>query len=199
VASVVLYAVDLGDLLAWVGRGDEHALAAARTALREDEESDWQVAEWELLDRLLRRMVIEGKLYDGLSSDERYYLTQLVVDLFDEFVDSEAVSEEWPLAALDEALGAARRGGPRVKGLIDHLLRGRTLCGRQALHRPGEELDEVLPYIGFLHLDEAQELEQALQRPPPSVRGRALAAWRAVASACRACRETDRDVISLVA
>src|SRR5262245_33098450 len=96
-ASVVFYAVDIDDLASWVGRRDRRALEAARQALREDEEADWQPAEWEVLDRLLVRMVEEGKLYDGLSAEEQYYLTQLLIDLFDEFVDSEAVSEEWSL------------------------------------------------------------------------------------------------------
>ena len=95
-ATIILYAVDLEELRGWVGRGDARALAAARRALHEDEEADWEPGETELLNRLLDRVVMGGQLYEGLAPEERYYLTQLLVDLFDEFVDSEAVSDSRP-------------------------------------------------------------------------------------------------------
>src|SRR5947208_2118792 len=126
--SIIFYAVDLEDLTNWVGRRDERALEAARSMLREDEEADWEPEELQVLDRLLSRMVMEGILYQGLDSEERYYLTQLLIDLFDEFVDSEALSDDWPLTAIEEALAPARRDAAASK-LVDFLLLGRPFNG----------------------------------------------------------------------
>src|SRR4051794_16127910 len=115
-ATIVLYAVDLDELRSWAGRGDARALEAARAALREDDEAEWEPQELELLDRLLVRVVMEGKLYAGLEPEARYYLTQLLIDLFDEYVDSEAVSDELPLKALEEGLAPVqRRGGATAR------------------------------------------------------------------------------------
>src|SRR5207248_10701551 len=61
---------------------------------RSSDLEEWEPEELKLLDRLLVCVVNEGKLYEGLDASERYYLTQLLVDLFDEFVDSEAVTDE---------------------------------------------------------------------------------------------------------
>src|SRR5262245_17540108 len=83
-ATVVLYAVDLEEMRRWVGSGDAALLGEGLAILREDEEADWEPEEVALLERLLRRMVFDGRLYEGLAEEERYYLTQLLVDLFDE-------------------------------------------------------------------------------------------------------------------
>ena len=197
-ASVVLYAVDISDMESWVGRGDRRALEAARAALREDEESEWEEEEWDLLDRLLERMVIEGKLYEDLDDAERYYLTQLLIDLFDEFVDSEAVSEEWPLAALEEVLAPVARAGKEPARLAGYLVRGRALQLESNLRQPGEAADDRLPYLGWVTAAELPALEAALAEPPRSLRGRSAAAWKAVTAACASCRESERDLLAFV-
>jgi len=61
---------------------------------------------------------MEGILYQGLTPEERYYLTQLLIDIFDEFVDSEAVSDDMPLAAVEEALAPVRRFGTPLADTI---------------------------------------------------------------------------------
>jgi hypothetical protein len=197
-ASVVFYAVDIGDLGSWVGRRDRRALEAARQALREDEEADWQPQEWELLDRLLVRMVEDGQLYDGLTAEEQYYLTQLLIDLFDEFVDSEAVSEEWPLETLEEALAPALRQGGDVKRLASYLLRGRALGGEEMLAPPGRDAEEMLPYMGWVTAAELPALAAELEEVPRALRGKAVAAWKALGTACRSCVEAEQDLLSFV-
>src|SRR5947209_8256665 len=182
--TLIFYAVDLEDLTSWVGRRDTRALEAARAALREDEEADWEPEELQVLDRLLSRMVMEGILYQGLNSEERYYLTQLLIDLFDEFVDSEAVSDDWPLSAIEEALAPARRDAAASR-LVDFLLLGRTVGGEEALWKRGDDIENLMPYLGYVTRAELPALEAALDagaggRRPPAAR-------RAVAAACRAC------------
>lgn len=197
-ATVVFYAVDLEDLTSWVGRGDRRALEAARTALREDEEADWEPAELELLDRLLERLVMKAELYEGLEEQERYYLTQLLIDLFDEFVDSDAVSEEWPLASLEQALAPLGRSGSDTRRLAGYLTRGRVLNGDACLREGGDDLEAVLPYMGYVTRDELPSLAEALENPPREAQGRSAAAWKALANACRECVESERDLLSFV-
>jgi hypothetical protein len=203
-ATIVLYAVDLEDLSGWVGRGDARALAAARRALGEDEEADWEPGEIELLHRLLDRVVMDGQLYEGLAPEERYYLTQLLIDLFDEFVDSEAVSDELPMRAVEEALAPARRASGAAGEAAQHLVQGRELGGPATLRRPGQDLEEVIPYFGYVTRDELPALLEALQapagggaRPTPGGR-RGSGPLRALQAAGRACVESERDLLSFI-
>jgi len=193
--TVIFYAFDLEDLTSWVGRRDARALEAAWTALREDEDADWEPQELQVLDRLLSRMVMEGILYQGLDSEERYYLTQLLIDLFDEFVDSEALSDDWPLTAIEQALAPGRRDAAASK-LVDFLLLGRTLDGEETLWKRGDDIENLVPYLGYVTRAELPALEAALGTGPG---GRRLpGARRAVAAACRACIESEQDLLALV-
>ncbi len=198
-ANVVCYAVDLADLTGWVGREDLRAVDAVRTALREDEEADWEPQELELLDRLLDRVVMQGQLYEDLAREERYYLTQLLIDIFDEFVDPEAVTEEWPLGLLEEALAPLLRGGGPVAGLAGYLSRGRELGG-DAFLRPGNEPpDDLLPYFGYVSLAELPALRDAIEAVAGGGRrSRSSTALNELARACRLCMESERDLLAFV-
>jgi hypothetical protein len=194
-ATVILYAFDLEDLTAWVGRRDTRALEAARKALHEDEEADWEREELKLLDGLLSRMVMEGILYRGLAPEESYYLTQLLIDLFDEFVDSEAVCDDWPMQAVEEALAPARRG-TESGTLAGYLLWGRILCGTETLWSKGDDLENLVPYFGYVTQSELPALATALDAPPAAPRP--PAAWRALRTAIQTCIESERDLLSLI-
>src|SRR5947209_14468502 len=127
-ATTVIYAVEMEELERWVGARDERMLREARELLREgSEDEEWEPEELKLLDRLLARLVNEGKLYEGLDPSERYYLTQLLIDLFDEFVDSEAVTDEVPHQTLVSALDALKSREPALTPLCRYFSQGRTL------------------------------------------------------------------------
>lgn len=194
-ATVILYAFDLEDLTAWVGRRDTRALEAARKALREDEEADWEPEELKLLDGLLSRMVMEGILYRGLAPEESYYLTQLLIDLFDEFVDSEAVCDDCPMQAVEEALAPACRA-PESGTLAGYLLWGRILGGTETLRNKGDDLENLVPYFGYVTQSELPALATALDAPPAAPRP--PAARRALRAAIQTCIEAERDLLSLV-
>src|SRR5439155_6792894 len=140
--------VDIEDLSGWVGKKDRGALEAARAALQEDEEADWEPAELELLDRLLERVVMQGQLYEGLPPEERYYLTQLLIDLFDEFVDSDAVTDEVPHERLVAALDTLRAREPSLEPLARFFSQGRTLGSEEILWPRDEDIDDLLPFFG---------------------------------------------------
>jgi hypothetical protein len=149
-------------------------------------------------------MIREGRLYEGLGEQETYYLTQLLIDLFDELVESEAVSEEIPLDALDQALGPLRTGDSRVVNAGRWLTRGRLLGTERTV--AGERADEIeMPYFGYVLRDELPALIAALTaapapgRPPRgSRRGRASGVLEQLTSACREALETERDLLGLV-
>jgi hypothetical protein len=126
-ATVILYAVEIAEMERWVGSRDATLLLDAKAVFREDEEAEWDDEELQVLDRLLERMVNHGQLYEGLGEEETYYLTQLLIDLFDEFVESEAVSDEMPLDAFQQALAPLRSAGKEVAQACDWLIRGRLL------------------------------------------------------------------------
>src|SRR5260370_31755329 len=129
-AVTVIYGVELGELERWVGARDARMLREAQAMLREgDEEEEWEPEELRVLDHLLARMVNEGKLYEGLEPQERYYLTQLLIDLFDEFVDSEAVTDEVPHPTLVSTLNALKNREPALEPLCRYFSQGRTLGG----------------------------------------------------------------------
>lgn len=196
-AVTVIYAVELAELERWVGAHDARMLREAREALREgEEEEEWEPEELRVLDRLLARVVNEGKLYEDLEPPERYYLTQLLIDLFDEFVDSEAVTDEVPHAALVIALDALRDREPALTPLR-FFAQGRALGSDAVLWDRREDLDDLLPFFGYLRHTELPELlphlERALQSPP---RGGVPPAVRSLPSAIRLAIDTERDLLS---
>ncbi len=207
-ATTVIYAVDLSELERWVGARDESMLIAARATLRDvEEEEAWEPEELALLDRLLLRVVNEGKLYDGLPSDERYYLTQLLIDLFDEFVDSEAVTDEIPHERLVATLDGVHGREPDLELLVRAFSQGRTLGGDAPHWNRDEDLDEVLPFFGYLRHAELPALVPALERalrsssgPAPRGRGprsaRSSHDVRPLLDAIRLAIESERDLLS---
>jgi hypothetical protein len=201
-AVTVIYAVELAELERWVGARDPRMLREAQEALREgDEEEEWEPEELRVLDRLLARMVNEEKLYEGLEPQGRYYLTQLLIDLFDEFVDSEAVTDEVPHQTLVTALDALRAREPALEPLCRFFSQGRTLGGDEVLWRRDEDIDNVLPFFGYLRRAEMQKLLPALERALQSRTrgaggGRADLALRSLPSAIRGALDTERDLLS---
>jgi hypothetical protein len=201
-AITVIYAVEMAELKRWVGSCDERLLRDGQAVLREGEADEaWSEEELELLDGLLRRVVMEGKLYEGLGPEERYYLTQLLIDLFDEFVDSEAVTDELPHPALVAALDALRQREPALEPLCRFLSQGRTLGGDEILWRRDEDIDDVLPFFGYVRHAELvtllPALERSLQQAPRGAGGsRAIQSARPLLSAARLAVETERDLLS---
>jgi hypothetical protein len=201
-AVTVIYAVELAELERWVAARDPRMVREAQELLREgDEEEEWEPEELRVLDRLLARMVNEGKLYEGLEPQERYYLTQLLIDLFDEFVDSEAVTDEVPHMTLVSALDALKGREPTLEPLCRYISQGRTLGGADVLWRRDEDIDDVLPFFGYLRRDEMQALLPLLERAlQPGARGSrggpADQALRSLPSAIRLALDTERDLLS---
>jgi hypothetical protein len=195
-ATTVIYAVELEELERWVGARDERLLREARELLREGaEEEEWEPEELRVLDRLLVRLVNEGKLYEGLDPSERYYLTQLLIDLFDEFVDSEAVTDEAPHQNLVSALDALKAREPALEPLARFFSQGRTLGGEESLWRRDEDLDDVLPFFGYLRRAELTALGPALERGLQRAGASAKAA-RSLPAAVHLALETERDLLS---
>jgi hypothetical protein len=201
-AITVIYAVELAELERWVGARDERLLAEGRSVLRDaDEDEAWSEEELELLDTLLRRMVMDGKVYAGLAAQERYYLTQLLIDLFDEFVDSEAVTEEIPHASLVAALDTLRQREPSLENLTLFLSQGRTLGGDDTLWRRDEDIDDTLPFFGYIRSTELAAMLPALERglgvaARRTGRDRTIEPVRPLVSAARLAVETERDLLS---
>jgi hypothetical protein len=195
-ATTVIYAVEMEELERWVGARDERLLREARELLREgSEEEEWEPEELRVLDRLLVRMVNEGKLYEGLDPSERYYLTQLLIDLFDEFVDSEAVTDEVPHQSLVSALDALKAREPALEPLARSFAQGRTLGGDEPLWRRDEDMDDVLPFFGYLRRAELTALGPALERGLQRA-GTSAKAARSLPAAVRLALETERDLLS---
>lgn len=202
-ATVILYAVEIAEMERWVGSRDATLLAEAKAALREDEEAEWDEEELRVLDRLLDRMIHHGQLYEELGEEETYLLTQLLIDLFDEFVESEPVSDEMPLDAFQQALAPLRSTGKEVAQACDWLIRGRLLGTDRTVS--GERIeDEALPYFGYVRQEELAVLAAAAAAAPggparrgaPRGRGSNLAG--SLATACREALDTERDLLSLV-
>jgi hypothetical protein len=207
-ATVVLYAVDLEEMRRWVGSGDSTLVREGMAILREDEEADWEEEELALLERLLRRVVMEGQLYEGLPPEERYYLTQLLVDLFDELVESEAVSEELPLAALESALAPLRGAGGPAAAMAGWLTHGRLFGSDEPVWDGRGDIDDVLPYFGTVTRDELPALIDVLEplgEGTPArrgARGKKASPSRLLPqllAGCRAALETERDLFAFVA
>ncbi len=195
-AVTVIYAVELADLESWVGARDGRRLREARELLREvSDDEDWEPEELKLLDRLLDRIVNEGKLYEGLPAEERYYLTQLLIDLFDEYVDSESVTDEVEHHRLVASLDDLRQREPSLELMARAISQGRTLGGDQILWPRDEDIDDLLPFFGYIRHSELSLALPALERGLQRV-GRTGQAAKPLSTALRLALETERDVLS---
>jgi hypothetical protein len=203
-AVTIIYAVELQELERWVGSRDEQWLNEVRTLLADEEEGEeWEPEERKVLERLLNRLANEGKLYEGLPPEERYYLTQLLIDLFDEFVDSEAVTDEIPHDRFVAALDDLRRRDPALEPLCRVFGQGRALGSDEVLWARDEDIDDVLPFFGYLRHAELGPLLPALERalaagsgPRGKGKGSVEPLLRALPSAVRLAVETERDLLS---
>ena len=84
--TIILYAVEIAEMEAWVGARDTRLLREAKQIVREEVDGGWDEPDLAVLDRLLDRMIQEGRLYEGLDEPESYYLTQLLIDASDGFI-----------------------------------------------------------------------------------------------------------------
>jgi hypothetical protein len=195
----------MAEMERWVGARDDRLLQEAKEILREDPEVEWEEPELRLLDGLLTRVIQEGRLYEGLEKEETYYLTQLLIDLFDELVESEAVLEEVPLEALDQALGPLAVRDARLEEARRWLIQGRLLGSDRTVWDRTAAIEEFLPYFGYVRQSElaplaaAAEAAAAAGRPPrPAARDRTGPVLKQLAAACREALDTERDLLSFV-
>lgn len=202
-ASVLLYAVDLDELREWVGGRTEAEVQEVLGTIGEDEDAGWIGELRPTFERLVRRVLLEGKLYEDLEAEDRYFLTQILIDIFDEYVDAEALSEELPLDRLLEQERALPKGSPAAAGFA-HLVRGRELDGDGLLWTSGG-FEDAQPYLGYITRSEcaafASALDQAMKNPaggarPPKARPSGL--MKQLAAAARECAETEFDLVSFV-
>jgi hypothetical protein len=194
--SVVLYAVDLSELTSLVGCKDEVAFQRAWEVVQEDEDMDWDPGEVALLERLLRRLIFEGQLYTGVAAEERYYLTQLLIDLFDEFVDQEALSEDLPFDKLHAALEALPRKSDAHR-LSAYLTRGREVGGEAQLWTEGP-VEDMLSLLGYLKPEECARLAESLGEEMQKMRERPSGLLKQVRSAAEECATAGMSLISFV-
>ena len=206
-ANLILYAVDLDDLRAWIGCKDEEQFKAVLETIGEDEDAGWQGEMRPLFERLLRRVMLDGELYEGLEADDRYYLTQLLIDLFDEFVDTENLSDEMPLDRLLD-LSPELPKGSELRPYLDHLFRGRELGGDGLIWATGS-FEQSQPYLGYIRRDECARFAAALTqymdkqagggaRPPKAGKGRPSGLLKQLLSAAEECAQTEFDLVSFV-
>lgn len=193
-AHVVLYVVDLDDLRGWVGCGDARKQAEAWEAIQEDDE--WDSDALEMLKELLGRVVMEGKLYEGLGEAEHYLVTQILVDLFDEFVDQDAISEDIPLDRFMPVVETFKRGSEAAK-FGRWLCRGRELNGDAVLWEGGPERF-VSPYFGYVTRDEAPKFLAALDEVLKQERGRPSGILKQLRAAADECARAELDLLAYV-
>ena len=198
-ASIVLYAVDLGELRSWVGCKDQKRFDEARALISEDDEADWEPDEVRVLEQLLHRLVFEGGLYGELEPERRYYLTQVLIDLFDEFVDQESLTKDIPLDRAVQALETLPRGADDTK-LVLGLVRGRELNGTGRIWKDGgiEQAEELLPYFGYVARDEAERAAAAVDRAIQQSRQRPSPILKQLHSALAECARAELDLVSFV-
>lgn len=195
-ANVVLYAVDLDELRDWIGCRDQARFNDAWQAIRSDDDTEWEPEELAVLERLLRRIVFEGQLYDGLAPEERYYLTQLLIDLFDEYVDQDPLSEDIPLDDLMQTLASLPREGNAERS-ARWLVRGRELEGDETIWKDGP-VEEVLSYFGYVTRDEAPLLAAALGAAARRPGRRPGGLLKQLQSAAEECARAELDLLSFV-
>jgi hypothetical protein len=191
----ILYATDLNEIRSWLGSEDRHRFEDALTTLRDDEEHGWGPELGDVLERLLKRLIFENRLYEDLDPDDRIYLTQLLVDLFDEYADHDPVSEDLPLERLMEEARRLPKVHPAA-GPVAWLARGRELGGDGLLWN-GDPKEFAPPYLGFVRRDEVAALAEALQNlPPPLVQKGAL--LPRVRAAALECSRSELDLVSFI-
>lgn len=193
-ANVVLYAVDLNELREWLGCKDQARFKEAWTVIQEDEE--WDEGALEIMQDLLKSLINEGKLYAGLDEAERYLLTQVLVDLFDEFVDQDALTEDIPLDRFLQVVDELPRGSEAAK-LGRMLLRGRELNGEGELWTGGPE-KFVSPYFGYVTRDEAPRLIASLDEAAKRLRSRPSGIFKQLRAAAEECVRAEMDLLSYV-
>ena len=193
-ANVVLYAVDLNELREWLGCKDQERFNEAWTVIQEDEE--WDKDALEIMQDLLKKLVFEGKLYEGHDEAERYLLTQVLVDLFDEFVDQDALSEDIPLDRFLQVVDELPRGSEAAK-LGRLLLRGRELNGEGVLWDGGPD-KFVSPYFGYVTREEAPRLIASLDEISKRLRSRPSGIFKQLRSAAEECVRAEMDLLSYV-
>jgi len=194
--NAVFYAADLDDLRRWVGSKDQKRFQQAWAVLREDDETEWDPEEVAVLERLLKRMVFEGQLYEGLAVEERYYLTQLLIDLFDEYADPDALTEDLPLTRLLQVVDGLPKGSPAAR-LAGYLVRGRELNGDGLLWTSGPA-EEALAFYGYVRRDEAAALVSALDETASRGRERPSGLWKQLRNAAEECARAELDLVSFV-
>jgi hypothetical protein len=191
-AHVVLYVVDLDDLRGWIGCADQKRFDMAWEVIREDDE--WDEDALEVLEDLLRRIIFQGKLYEGLDEGGRYLVTQILVDLFDEFADPDAISEDIPLDRFLQTI----EGLPReVAPLGRYLARGRRLDGDGVLWEGGTD-QFVSPYFGWVTRDEAAGFRDALKMAEQSQRTRPSGIQKQLRAAADECARAGLDLLAYV-
>jgi hypothetical protein len=195
-AKVLLYVVDLGELRDWIGCKDEERFREAWAAIQDDEDLEWEPGELEVLERLLRRLVFEGALYEGIQEEERYYLTQILIDLFDEYVDQDSVSDDLPLDRLLEAVSSLGKGGEAVQ-LARWLLRGRELGSDRVIWSDGP-VDDVIAYFGYLTRDEVPRFAEALGNAMKRIKGRPSGLLKQLLNAAEEAVRAEADLLSYV-
>jgi len=188
--------VDLDELRDWIGCRDQARFNEAWQAIRSDEDTDWEPEELAVLERLLRRVVFEGQLYDGLSPEERYYLTQLLIDLFDEYVDQDPLSEDIPLDGLMQTLGSLPSEGEAAR-CVRWLARGRELDGDEIIWKDGP-VEDVLSYFGYVTREEAPALAEALDAAARRPGRRPSGLLKQLKGAAEECARAELDLLSFV-
>lgn len=194
--KIILYAVDLDELREWIGCQDRERFAEAWSAIKDADDADWEPEELEVLERLLRGVIFEGRLYDGLTEDEIYYLNQLLIDLFDEYVDQDALSEDLPLDGTLQAIETLPRSSPAVK-MARWLVRGRQLNGEAVTWESGP-VEDLLAYFGYLTRDEAGAFVAALDEALARTRSRPSGLLKQLRAAADECARAELDLVSFV-
>ena len=192
--SVILYITDLDSLRGWVGANDRARYEDALETLGEDEDTGWEP---ETLAALLRRVVLEGRLYEELDTDDRYAVSQILIDLFDEYGDHDALSEELPLKRLAQALEALPRGGEAAR-LAAFLTRGRELNSDRLLWESGPVERTPTPFLGYVRRDEAPRLAAELDDFFRNARERPSGLLKQLRSAAHECAQAEMDLVSYV-
>jgi len=193
-ANVVLYVVDLDELRAWVGCGDQRKRDEAWEAIQEDEE--WAPDALEMLQELLDRVVMRGQLYGGLGEAEKYLVTQILVDVFDEFIDQDAISEDMPLDRFLPVVEGLPKGSEAAR-FGKWLARGRELDG-DGLLWAGSREEFVSPYFGFVKRDEAPRFLAGLDAAIKQERSRPSGILKQLRAAVDECARAELDLLAYV-
>lgn len=198
--AVLLYSADLRELTSVIGAGRRADFDLIWEEVEgSDEEEGWEPAALPLLRELLERLVFQGKAYEGLAEERRYLLTQLVVDMFDLFVDSDpeedCLSAEVPLSHWQGVVDGMPPNSPGRR-MGSWLIRGREIVGDGLLWRSGRP-EDFCPYLGFVRASELPEFLGALSAPTPAA-PRVARLRGKLRQAVQLCLERECDLVSLV-